>query len=406
MRIIDLALKDLRQVLRDRRSLVFLLAMPIVFTFFFGFVFNSQNSSQDNRLPVGIVNHDPDGLLSQTFLDMVGSAQTIRPIFIADADAGQLDSRIVKNELVAGLVIPPGFSAGTLNGENPQMEMIINEETTDGQTMRRALQTTLLRTMSIAQTARFSLKAYEAQAGTQDVAARSAYLTEAVNKAAQSWKSTPLSVMVTNANSTQEKDPLAANPYNQYSPGMIVMFAFFGLMQAAMVLVVERRTGAMARLLTTPMNKAELIGGHILGMFLIFFGQQLLLVLFGQAFLKVNYLSHPLATLLVITALSIWVATTGLLISTLSKKEEQVVLFTMVGMFLFSALGGAWFSLEMVGGAFATVGHLMPSAWAITGYQNIIVRGQGVEAVLLPVGIILAYSLAFFGIAIKKFSYE
>jgi hypothetical protein len=38
-------------------------------------------------------------------------------------------------------------------------------------------------------------------------------------------------------------------------------------------------------------------------MFLIFFGQQLLLVLFGQFFLNVNYLREPLAILLLMAPL-------------------------------------------------------------------------------------------------------
>ena len=107
-----------------------------------------------------------------------------------------------------------------------------------------------------------------------------------------------------------------------------------------------------------------------------------------------------------ITVAGAWVAALGLLVSTLSKQEDQVTLYAMVAMFLFSALGGAWFSLEMVGGAFAAIGHLTPTAWAIDGFQNLIVRGQGLASVVQPVSILLAYTAAFFGIAVWKFRYE
>jgi ABC-2 type transport system permease protein len=287
------------------------------------------------------------------------------------------------------------------------LEVINNEETQDGETARRGLQTTITRVVGMAETAQISLKAYESKAGPLDLAARDAYLKDAAARAAQFWKEAPLSIKAYSAASPAEKtDPMAANPYNQFSPGMMVMFAIFGLTSAAMVMVMERKNGAMARLLTTPMNKAELIGGHILGMFLVFFAQQLVLVIFGQLVLKVDYFRQPVATLLMVAALSLWVAVFGLLISALVKKEEQVVLFAMIGMFLFSALGGSWFSLEMVGKTFATIGHLTPTAWAIDGFQNIIVRGQGLEAVFLPMAILLAYSAAFFGVAIWKFRFE
>ena len=44
MRIIDVALKDLSQILRDRRSLLFLVAMPILFTLFMGFAYKSGDT--------------------------------------------------------------------------------------------------------------------------------------------------------------------------------------------------------------------------------------------------------------------------------------------------------------------------------------------------------------------------
>ncbi len=410
MRIIDLALKDLRQVLRDRQSLIFMLVMPIVFTVFFGFMFRNQDEQADDRLVIGVVNHDTQGVLSVALIDLLNRSETVRVEVVEGDSEGTLDSRIVNDELAAGLVIPANFSQVTLNGEKPLMEMIINEETPEGQTARRGLQTAITRALGLAQAARTSLAAYESKVGNLDEAARADYLEESVTRASEAWQSAPLSVRVS-SKVTEEQLSLVdqgvkANPYNQYSPGMMVMFALFGVMQAAMVMVIERRTGAMARLLTTPMRKFELISGHILGMFIIFFVQQLLLILFGQLILKVDYFRAPLAVVLVMVALALWVASLGLLISALVKKEEQVVLFSMIGMFLFSALGGAWFSLEMVGGAFYTIGHLTPAAWAIDGFQNLVIRGLGLQSVLLPVGILLAYTAAFFGLAIWRFKFE
>jgi hypothetical protein len=54
------------------------------------------------------------------------------------------------------------------------------------------------------------------------------------------------------------------------------------------------------------------------------------------------------------------------------SAEEQVIMLSMAAMFLFSALGGAWFPLEVAGAPFSTIGHLTPAAWAMDGFQNII----------------------------------
>ena len=47
MRIIDLALKDLSQMLRDKRTLLFIVAMPIIFTLFMGFAYRGSTQGDE-----------------------------------------------------------------------------------------------------------------------------------------------------------------------------------------------------------------------------------------------------------------------------------------------------------------------------------------------------------------------
>jgi ABC-2 type transport system permease protein len=114
-------------------------------------------------------------------------------------------------------------------------------------------------------------------------------------------------------------------------------------------------------------------------------------------------MNAPLGTLLVSVALCLWVSAMGLLIGTIAKDDSQVVLFALMAMFILSGLGGTWFPLEVSSGAFATIGKLMPSAWAMNGYQNILIRGLGLESAWLPTLILLAYALGFFGLAVWRF---
>jgi ABC-2 type transport system permease protein len=107
-----------------------------------------------------------------------------------------------------------------------------------------------------------------------------------------------------------------------------------------------------------------------------------------------------------VVALALWATSLGLLIGAISKGEEQVITLSMIAMFVFSALGGAWFPLEVTGEAFAIIGRVMPSAWAMEGFQNIILRGQGVGSVLLPAGVLLAFTVIFFVVAVWRFSFE
>ena len=113
-----------------------------------------------------------------------------------------------------------------------------------------------------------------------------------------------------------------------------------------------------------------------------------------------------LAILLLIVVLSLWAASLGLLISAISRKEDQVITLSLIAMFVFAAMGGAWFPLEVAGKAFSAIGHVMPTAWAMDGFQNILLRGLAFQSVLMPVGILLAYAVAFFGLAVWRFRFE
>ena len=128
--------------------------------------------------------------------------------------------------------------------------------------------------------------------------------------------------------------------------------------------------------------------------------------LFAAIFLKVGYFDAPFATILVTLTTAFFVASMGMLIGTLAKKEEQVIMFSLIPMFILSGLGGDWVPLEFTSPAFQTIGHFTPVAWAMDGFQNIIMRGMGLESVLLPAVVLLGFSAACFGIAVWRFEYE
>jgi ABC-2 type transport system permease protein len=102
-------------------------------------------------------------------------------------------------------------------------------------------------------------------------------------------------------------------------------------------------------------------------------------------------------------ALSLWVSSMGLLIGVFAQEDQQVVLFSMIAMFLFTGLGGAWFPLEGSGKAFSTIGHLTPAAWAMDGFQNILIRGLGLASAWRPAAVLLAYAAGFFLLAVWRF---
>ena len=298
------------------------------------------------------------------------------------------------------MIVPVGFS------EQSRLKVIVDQNTPAGQTASSAVEAAATRLLGAVETAQLSAEAFEAREGFESEAARRAYLDEALALASAAWLQPPLTVSVEQAVASAVEEEISPNVYTQSSPGMIVQFVVFGLNTSAMVLVLERKARTLQRLLTTPITRTQVIAGHVLAMFIVVFIQQVLYVAFGQLAFGVDYMREPLAILLVMVALALWVASLGLLIGAASKSEEQVMMWALMAMFVFSAMGGAWFPLDITGQAFAAIGHLMPTAWAMDGFQNIILRGLGLSSVLLPTGILLAYAVAFFALAVWRFRFE
>ncbi len=403
MRIIDIALKDLYQMVQDKRSLLFLVAMPIVMTFFMALAYKTpqDGAAADQRLALAWVDNDPGSGLGQALAaDLDGSASIrLEPM---DEAAGREAAR--KGEAAGVLIVPAGFSHSRLRGGASQLILVVDPGTTRGQSLIQGLRRPVTRLMSALEIARLSAEAIDRQKPL-DSAGWQAEFQAALQVAGEKWAAAGSAdlVRVQAANVPAERDPYGGNPYNQASPGILVMFAIFGLTTSAQILVQERKLRTLERMMTTSLSPAEAVGGHFLAMFSLAALQQLLLVGFGQVVLGVNYLGAPLGALAVIAALSLCTASLGLLVGVAVRGEDQAVLISMIAMFVFSALGGAWFPLEGAGKTFATIGRLTPIAWAMNGFQNILIRGLDSASALLPSAVLLLYAAGFFLLAAWRF---
>jgi ABC-type Na+ efflux pump permease subunit len=394
MRILDLALKDLSQIFRDKRSLLFLVVMPIAFTVFMGFAYRgaAQNADADNRIALVVIDPEPDAVLNKMLLGRLDLSDDLRVETMKEADA--MDA-FYKGDAAGVLVIPVGFSEQAEAGKTAQLKLIAESTSAQGQSLYQLLRVPVSQLMSAVEISREAVDVVGAEdASTEQQAAFELAWGKWDANARLSMVKTELAVA---------KDWTGGNPYNQSSPGILVMFAIFGLVTSAQILVQERKTRTLQRLITTNMRPWQIVAGHLLAMFTIVFLQMLMLVLFGQWVLKVDYMREPLAILLVAVMLGFWVASVGLLIGVVAKEEQQVILYCMIAMFLFSALGGTWFPLESSSGSFAAIGRLTPSAWAMNGFQNILIRGLGLESVWMAVGVLTAYAVGFFLIAVWRF---
>jgi ABC-2 type transport system permease protein len=395
MRILDLAVKDIKQLVRDKRAVLFLVLMPILFTVFMGIMLSPPAPDSDPRLPIGLINRDQSGTLGDNFRSLLESSEAVKPIEVENNDEVRGGEQVRDGKIAALVVVPDRFSAALLAGEPVQALVIVEANSQAGQTANSALSTATTRMLGAIEAARLSTTDHPEN------------FSAALKSALVAWQNPPIGVTVetSNVQPKEEKNP-ALGGFAQSSPGMLVQFTIFGLTTTATILVIERKSCTLQRMLTTSMRRWEIIAGHLLAMFTVVLLQQTLLVVFAQLFLNVNYLAQPLATLLVMVSLAAWIAALGLFIGTIARTDEQAVMWSLLAMFVLTALAGAWFPLDDTGQLFNTIGHLTPGAWAMDGFQNIVVRGLGLASVVVPAIVLWGFAALFFGLAVWRFKFE
>lgn len=399
--ILDITLKDLTQILRDRKTFMFLLIMPIAFTLLFSFAFGGSNTGddpQDDRLPVGLFNQD-NSAFSQELEKILASSQVIRINENPDQTPDELQQSVNDGDLAAALIIPPGYGDSAVGGKATKLIVLVNPEDMATQTIQDEIAAAIERLMNAVHAARVIS------------ASNPAVFDMAFQDALAAWENPPVQMHLSQAKSALEENDndqtnSAVMSASQTSPSMILQFAIAGLLTAAQVLVAERKNRCLLRMLTTSVTRTQILLGHYLSIFVLIVAQFVLLILFGQIFLKVDYLSQPSATLVMTLGAALCIAALGLLIGVIAKNEEQAVAFSLICMFVFAGLGGAWMPLEFTGKTFQAIGHITPVAWAMDGFKNVTVRGLGLESVLLPAAALLGYTTLFFFLSVWRFRYE
>jgi len=394
IRILDIALKDLMQFLRDFKTFMFLLLLPILFTFLFGYAFGGfgNGEAQDSRLPVGFLNED-DRWISTTLHDLLADSDVIRLVEDGPQDTAGLEARVREGGLAAAIIVPSEYSKAVLADKTVRLEVVADTGTSAWTTIEAELLRLTGRLDGAVRTATIM----------EDLDGERLPFKYGFEQTLQAWDDPPIAVEETTSSALENtSEGVAALAHT--APGMMLQFAIAGLLTCAQVIVVERRSRTLQRMLTTATRRVHILLGHYLAIFILIFAQFTILITFGQFALRIDYLRVPAAVFLVAGCAALCIAALGLLIGVVARSEEQAISFSLIPMFVFSGLGGAWVPLEVTGETFARIGHVSPVAWAMDGFKNIVIRGFGFESALLPAAALMGYAVLFFTLAAWRLS--
>lgn len=187
------------------------------------------------------------------------------------------------------------------------------------------------------------------------------------------------------------------------SAGQIVTWVQITLLGLAEVLVDERLQGTLRRVLITPTSRAILFAGKLLAGLSLGLVQMGLLFASGHLLFDVDWGRDPLAIALVSFTFALATAALGIVIATFVKTRGQASSIVVGLAMSMSALGGAWYPLEITPPIYRMIVQVLPSNWAMRAYNKMLAQGATLIDVLPHIGALMGFAILFLVFGIMRF---
>jgi linearmycin/streptolysin S transport system permease protein len=375
---------------------LFFLILPIVFTLVLA---GGTGGSQDSRVRLVVVDQ-ANSPLSANLVAALENSRAVRPNLLT---LSQAEAQFSQRSASAVLIIPAGFDLAHLEKGTIQLELRQQPNNLNAMVAQRAVMAVISRVSSAADIANDSVARAEQIRPFSSAQDRQTYFNQALTQAQSLISAAPTRLMEATGTT---KDPIDYNPGANSSVGQLITWVFVPLIGISAMFAYERQKGTLRRLLTTPTSKSTYLLGTIFGQVVTALVQMLLLIGFGIFVMKIDWGSQPLALAVMMVSGALAAAALGSTLGTFVKSEGQASgLSIMTGMVM-ALLGGCWYPLELFPPAVQTMVKILPTTWAMRGLLDIVLRGQGLTAILPEAGVLLVFAFLFFVIGIWRFRYE
>jgi ABC-2 type transport system permease protein len=187
-------------------------------------------------------------------------------------------------------------------------------------------------------------------------------------------------------------------------PGLCgIILVFVGTIATALGVVRERQSGTMEQLAVMPFRPRDVFLGKIAPYLLIAAADMVIVVVAGMLLFDVPF-RGSVATFALGALLFLFVTLgTGVLISSVSQTQAQAMqlsVMTMVPQFL---LSGLFFPLYSMPWAVRWIGYLLPLTWFIKVARGVMVRGAPIGALWLPLVILAVMAVVVFTASTLRF---
>ena len=373
-----IARSDLSFMLRQRETLLWTFAMPLLFFYFIGTVTGGYGGGDPNRPdPLALRTDAPRGVVLDAIVERLkaGNFRVDRP---ATADAFAEYSR--------RLVIPAFTDESVRAGTRVQATLELRDDNVaanlDQFRVSRALYGVVADLAVLKTTA-------------QPVSA------EAVAALASTPRTLTLSVT---AAGKREEIPAG---FEQAVPGTMVMFTMLILLTSgAILLVVERQHGLLRRLASTPITPGAVVAGKWTSRMALGLVQIAFAMLVGRVLFRVDWGPSLPMVVAVLAAWASFTASFALLLGNIARTQPQMagggVLTTMV----LAALGGCWWPIEITPQWMQSLALVLPTGWTMDALHKLVNFGYGADAAVPHVAALVGSAMVCGWGGAKIFRYQ
>ncbi len=368
-RILHVAVNDLRIMVGDKAFFFWSLVFPMMFIILFGLLFKASDSAPAVA-ELTVVNLD-EGRWGAYFLDKI-KTPTIELKIVRSEPAEY--SRLI--------VLPPDFSAGI---EARRAQKLAFKKRRDASTKAAA---------------RVETRLYQAVARmlSELVLYGDGDLAKFLDGHAEFRD-----IVQVKTRFPEKTVTVVPSGFDHSIPGTTVQFIMMMVIIYGGITVLEdRKNGVLARMLFSPLSKAEVFQAKLLGRWLMGMVQALILIVVGKIFFKLNLGDFGLS-LLVLGAFALAMAALSIFIGSLCTKEDMIIGLAVLLANLFAGLGGCWWPNEIVPLGVRRAAMISPAYWAMDALHKLRFFQGGFGDILPHLGLLLALAAILGAVAARAF---
>jgi ABC-2 type transport system permease protein len=187
---------------------------------------------------------------------------------------------------------------------------------------------------------------------------------------------------------------------NQTLPAMLaVLILFFGFLLSGISFLRERSQGTRERLMASPVSRADIVVGYLLG-FLIFAMVQTLVLFFYTVYvINVDFRGELWQILLFQILIGIVAVCLGIFISAFARNEFQMVQFIPLIIVPQFFICGMLFPVETLPEWLQWIAKFLPLTYGVEGIKAMMVDGKSLLDIGKDIWVLVVYAVVLMGLA-------